>query len=67
MKNLLLLILFICFSCTQNKHEKPFVVIDKGSIVNSSDLLLYTYEDKNGYEITFVDSVSKYEIGDTIK
>ncbi len=66
MKYLIFVLLF-CFSCSEDKHEKPFIIINKRTLLNSETLLLYIYEDKNGYEISFIDNASKYQIGDTIK
>lgn len=66
---LLIVALSSCTSTTMNP-EKPYVIICKGrhaDIEFKPGMIDYTYSSKNGMQVEFVDSISKYSIGDTIR
>lgn len=61
-------ILLLLAACGEKPMEKPFVVVNKyfdGGY--GKGVAKYYYQDKYGREYDFVDSVNKYNIGDTIK
>ena len=69
----ILLLIVALSSCTDGvvkTPEKPFVIISKGrhaDIEFQPGMTDYLYSSSNGMQVEFIDSISKYSIGDTIR
>lgn len=64
---LLFIISFSAISCKEEKFEKPFLIIEVDSRINSEGYSYYLYQDNNGKRKYFYDRKDKYNVGDTIK
>lgn len=66
----LLVIIFIaglssCVDYPTSNYTKPFIIIRKTP--DGAYGAQYTYQDANGAQVTFIDYIERYEVGDTLK
>jgi len=67
---LLIVSLSSCTTSTPMTPEKPYVIISKGrhaDIEFKPGMIDYLYSSSNGMQVEFIDSISKYSVGDTIR
>lgn len=60
-----LLSLGSCVDYPTTNYAKPFIIIKKTP--DGAYGAQYTYQDANGSQVTFIDYIERYEVGDTLK